>query len=63
MLEVGVGGVAALHEYYQEYILKFEDNMRKKVEEMLEKQRIEFDACNKYTESMIFLGIKTQGLR
>lgn len=51
MLEVGVGGVAALHEYYQEYILKFEDNMRKKVEEMLEKQRIEFDACNKYIES------------
>ncbi|XP_020285256.1 STAGA complex 65 subunit gamma-like isoform X2 [Pseudomyrmex gracilis] len=47
LLETGVGGVAALHEYYQEYVLKFEENMKKKVEEMLEKQRIEFNACNK----------------
>lgn len=39
LLETGVGGVAALHDYYQEYVLKFEENMKKKVEAMLEKQR------------------------
>lgn len=39
LLETGVGGVAALHDYYQEYILKFEENMRKKVEDTMERQR------------------------
>ncbi|KZC09257.1 PREDICTED: uncharacterized protein LOC107187593 [Dufourea novaeangliae] len=39
LLETGVGGVAALHDYYQEYVLKFEENMKKKVEAMMEKQR------------------------
>lgn len=38
-METGIGGVAALHDYYQEYVLKFEDNMKKKVEAMMEKQR------------------------
>lgn len=38
-METGIGGVAALHDYYQEYVLKFEDNMQKKVEAMMEKQR------------------------
>ncbi|XP_076626785.1 uncharacterized protein LOC143344512 isoform X2 [Colletes latitarsis] len=48
LLETGVGGVAALHDYYQEYVLKFEENMRKKVEAMVEKQRIVLDeAANK----------------
>lgn len=46
-METGVGGVAALHDYYQEYILKFEENMRKKVEEMMERQRqLEINACS-----------------
>jgi len=39
LLETGVGGITALHNYYQEYVLKYEDNMKKKVEEMMEKQR------------------------
>lgn len=39
LLETGMGGVAALHDYYQEYIIKFEENMRKQVEETMEKQR------------------------
>ncbi|XP_033179850.1 uncharacterized protein LOC100740278 isoform X1 [Bombus impatiens] len=39
LVETGIGGVAALHDYYQEYVLKFEDNMKKKVEAMMEKQR------------------------
>lgn len=39
LLETGVGGVAALHDYYQEYVLKFEQNMRRKVEETMERQR------------------------
>lgn len=48
LLETGVGGVAALHDYYQEYVLKFEENMKKKVEAMLEKQRMILDeAANK----------------
>ncbi|XP_076665386.1 uncharacterized protein LOC143367454 isoform X2 [Andrena cerasifolii] len=47
LLETGVGGVAALHDYYQEYVLKLEENMRKKVEIMLEKQRqLELNACS-----------------
>lgn len=48
LLETGVGGVAALHNYYQEYVLRFEENMKKKVEEMMEKQRMVLDeAANK----------------
>ncbi|XP_016918210.1 uncharacterized protein LOC108001627 isoform X3 [Apis cerana] len=39
LLETGIGGICALHDYYQEYILKFEENMKKKVEAMMEKQR------------------------
>lgn len=39
LLETGMGGVAALHDYYQEYIIKFEENMKKQVEETMEKQR------------------------
>ncbi|XP_076643647.1 uncharacterized protein LOC143353933 isoform X2 [Halictus rubicundus] len=48
LLETGIGGVAALHDYYQEYVLKFEENMRKKAEAMMEKQRMVLDeAANK----------------
>lgn len=43
LLETGIGSVASLHNYYQEYILKFEQNMKKKVETMLERQRIILD--------------------
>ncbi|XP_014488597.1 PREDICTED: uncharacterized protein LOC106751876 isoform X2 [Dinoponera quadriceps] len=43
LVETGVGGVTALHDYYQEYILKFEENMKKKVEEMMERQRMVLD--------------------
>lgn len=43
LLETGVGGVRALYDYYQEYVLKFEENMKWKVEEMLERQRIVLD--------------------
>ncbi|KOC61942.1 STAGA complex 65 subunit gamma [Habropoda laboriosa] len=51
LLETGVGGVAALHDYYQEYILKFEGNMKKKVEAMMEKQRqLELNA---YSSKMV----------
>lgn len=39
LLETGVGGVTALHDYYQEYVLRFEENTRRKVEEMMERQR------------------------
>ncbi|KAG5323346.1 ST65G protein, partial [Pseudoatta argentina] len=47
MLETGVGNVSALHDYYQEYILKFEENTKRKVEEMMERQRqLEFNACS-----------------
>jgi len=47
LLETGMGGVMALHDYYQEYILKFEENMKKKVEEMMERQRqLELNACS-----------------
>lgn len=46
LLETGVGGVAALHNYYQEYVLKFEQNMRRKVEETMERQRT-IQAANK----------------
>lgn len=43
LLETGVGGVSALHDYYQEYVLKFEENTRRKVEETMEKQRMVLD--------------------
>lgn len=47
MLETGVGGVRALYDYYQEYVLKFEENMKWKVEEMLERQRqLEINTCS-----------------
>ncbi|EZA50920.1 STAGA complex 65 subunit gamma [Ooceraea biroi] len=47
LLETGVGGLAALHDYYQEYVLKYEENTRKKVEEMMEKQRqLELNPCS-----------------
>ncbi|XP_076288494.1 uncharacterized protein LOC143212989 isoform X2 [Lasioglossum baleicum] len=47
LLETGIGGVAALHDYYQEYVLKFEENMRKKAETMMEKQRqFELNLCS-----------------
>lgn len=47
LLETGVGGIAALHDYYQKYILKYEENMRKKVEDMMEEQRqLELNACS-----------------
>lgn len=39
LLETGVGGVVALHNYYQEYVLKFEENMKRKVERLMEEQR------------------------
>ncbi|XP_012140849.2 uncharacterized protein LOC100874817 isoform X4 [Megachile rotundata] len=48
LLETGVGSVSTLHDYYQEYVLKFEANMKKKVEAMMEKQRMVLDeAANK----------------
>ncbi|XP_034196234.1 uncharacterized protein LOC117611900 isoform X2 [Osmia lignaria lignaria] len=47
LLETGVGNVSTLHDYYQEYVLKFEENMKKKVEAMMEKQRqLELNACS-----------------
>lgn len=39
LLETGVGGVAALNDYYQEYVLRYERNMKFKVERMAEEQR------------------------
>lgn len=42
-----MGGVTALHDYYQEHILKFEENMKRKVEEMMERQRqLELNTCS-----------------
>ncbi|XP_011164296.1 STAGA complex 65 subunit gamma isoform X2 [Solenopsis invicta] len=48
LVETGVGGVSALHDYYQEYVLKFEENTRKKVEETMEKQQrqLELNDCS-----------------
>ncbi|XP_029678663.1 STAGA complex 65 subunit gamma-like isoform X1 [Formica exsecta] len=47
LLETGMGGVAALHDYYQEYVIKFEDNIRKQVEETMERQRqLELNTCS-----------------
>ncbi|XP_048262428.1 uncharacterized protein LOC126915347 isoform X2 [Bombus affinis] len=51
LVETGIGGVAALHDYYQEYVLKFENNMKKKVEAMMEKQR-QFE-LNVYSAKMV----------
>ena len=47
LLESGVGGVVALHNYYHEYILKYERNVKVKAETLLEEQRQkELSACN-----------------
>ncbi|XP_043491669.1 uncharacterized protein LOC122517377 [Polistes fuscatus] len=43
LLETGIGGITAIHDYYQEYIIRFEENMKTKVEIMMEKQRIVLD--------------------
>ncbi|XP_015181222.1 PREDICTED: uncharacterized protein LOC107068902 isoform X1 [Polistes dominula] len=43
LLETGIGGITAIHDYYQEYILRFEENMKTQVEIMMEKQRIVLD--------------------
>ncbi|KAL6428046.1 hypothetical protein ACFW04_008432 [Cataglyphis niger] len=43
LLETGIGGVTALHDYYQEYVIKFEDNIRKQVEETIERQKMVLD--------------------
>lgn len=39
LVETGVGGVAGIHEYYQNYVLKFEQKMKRKVEIMIENQQ------------------------
>lgn len=51
LLETGVGGVSALHDYYQEYVLKFEENTRRKTEETMERQR-QLEFSTKYRTAL-----------
>lgn len=39
LVEAGVGNVLDLHDYYQNYVLKYEEKMKRKVEITAEKQR------------------------
>lgn len=39
LVEANIGGVVGLHNYYQEYILRHEQNLKKKVDKKLEQQR------------------------
>lgn len=62
LLETGVGGVSALHDYYQEYVLKFEENTRRKVEETMERQRqLELNACSTKYWIRIFESLTLSG--
>lgn len=47
LLETGVGGIIEIHNYYQEYILKYEQKVKRKTEKILEEQKqIELNASN-----------------
>ncbi|XP_012287384.1 STAGA complex 65 subunit gamma-like [Orussus abietinus] len=47
LVESGIGGAVALYDYYQEYVLKFEQNMKTRVEKLAEEQRLmELNATN-----------------
>ncbi|XP_066585934.1 STAGA complex 65 subunit gamma-like isoform X2 [Prorops nasuta] len=51
LLEAGVGGIVSLHDYYQDYVIRFEENMKKKVIQLAKKQKqkqkqLEFNACS-----------------
>lgn len=39
LIEMGVGGVAGIHDYYQNYVLKFEQKMKGEVEVMADHQK------------------------
>ncbi|XP_043267703.1 STAGA complex 65 subunit gamma-like isoform X2 [Venturia canescens] len=45
LLEAGVGGVVALHDYYQGFILRFEKKMKREAEIMAEEQQLELSTC------------------
>jgi len=47
LLEAGVGGVIALQDYYQGFILRFEKKMKREAEIMAEEQRLELSTCSK----------------
>lgn len=47
LLEANIGGAEGLHDYYEEYVLKFEAVIKKKVEKKMEEQRqMEQNFCN-----------------
>ncbi|OXU25410.1 hypothetical protein TSAR_012628 [Trichomalopsis sarcophagae] len=47
LVEANVGGIIGLHNYYEEYILRHEKNVKRKVENKVEQQRqLELNICN-----------------
>ncbi|KAJ8676331.1 hypothetical protein QAD02_012118 [Eretmocerus hayati] len=47
LTEANIGGILGLHNYYEEYILKLERNVRRNVDKKMEQQRqFEFNICN-----------------
>ena len=47
LLEANVGSVAELQEYYEEYVIQQEKNVKVKVEKKMEQQKqLELNICN-----------------
>ncbi|CAG5074847.1 Similar to Supt7l: STAGA complex 65 subunit gamma (Mus musculus) [Cotesia congregata] len=47
LVETGIGNVEEIHNYYQNYVVKFEEGMRKTVEAMVCKQQMELSSAAK----------------
>jgi hypothetical protein len=46
-VEANVGGILGLHNYYEEYILRHEKNIKQRVENKMDQQRqLELNICN-----------------
>lgn len=47
LVEANVGGIIGLYNYYDEFVLKHEKNIKKKTENKMEQQRqMELNLCN-----------------
>lgn len=47
LVEAGIGSVADIHNYYQNYVIKYEAKMKKTVEVMVCKQQLELSSAAK----------------
>lgn len=49
LVETGVGGVVKIHDYYRNYVLRYEEKIKHQVEKMIEQQhQLELSTSVKY---------------